>query len=116
MPVQGRIHLIDRAAMISGDLCHTLVDELVVVHDASLPLPARFANTTSPQACKAELGILSWTYRYLDNRCSSSRYSMPSSPPCAARVLERMSVQLAVHEERWVNLLGQRCRAGLLHE
>jgi hypothetical protein len=46
--------------MISGDLCHTLVDELVVVHDASLPLPARFANTTSPQACKAELGILSW--------------------------------------------------------
>src|SRR6516164_7670376 len=37
MPVQGRIHLIDRAAMISGDLCHTLVDELVVVHDASLP-------------------------------------------------------------------------------
>jgi len=60
MPVQGRIHLIDRAAMISGDLCHTLVDELVVVHDASLPLPARFANTTSPQACKAELGILSW--------------------------------------------------------
>src|SRR5215831_1448412 len=47
MPVQGRIHLIDRAAMISGDLCHTLVDELVAVHDASLPLPARFANTTS---------------------------------------------------------------------
>jgi hypothetical protein len=42
--------------MMSGDLCHTLVDELVVVHDASLPLPARFTNTTSPQACKAELG------------------------------------------------------------
>src|SRR5262249_44866919 len=63
MPVQGRIHLIDRAAMISGDLCHTLVDELVVVHDASLPLPARFANTTSRQArqaCKADLGIRSW--------------------------------------------------------
>src|SRR5262249_10026427 len=57
MPVQGRIHLIDRAAMIYGDLCHTLVNELVVVHDASLPLPARFA---SRQACKAELGILSW--------------------------------------------------------
>src|SRR5262245_35928165 len=38
MPVQGRIHLIDCAAMISGDLCHTLVDEPVVVHDASLPL------------------------------------------------------------------------------
>src|SRR5262249_38523093 len=47
MPVQGRIHLIDRAAMISGDLCHTFVDDLVAVHDASLPLPARFANTTS---------------------------------------------------------------------
>jgi len=31
-----------------------------VIHDASLPLPARFANTTSRQACKAELGILSW--------------------------------------------------------
>src|SRR5215831_16434187 len=46
MPVQGCIHLIDRAAMISGDLCHTLVDELVAVHNASLPLPARFANTT----------------------------------------------------------------------
>src|SRR5262245_9959297 len=60
MPVQGPIHLIDRAAMISGDLCHTLVDELVAVHDASLPPPARFANTTSRQACKAELGILSW--------------------------------------------------------
>src|SRR5262249_27256671 len=60
MPVQGRIHLIDRAAMISGDLCYTLVDELVVVHDASLPLPARFANRTRRQACKAELGILSW--------------------------------------------------------
>src|SRR5262249_17891730 len=29
-------------------------------HDASLPLPARFANTTSRQACKAELGTLSW--------------------------------------------------------
>src|SRR5262249_22394017 len=60
MPVQGRIHLFDRAAMISGDLCHTLVDELVVVHSASLPLPARLANTTSRQACKVELGILSW--------------------------------------------------------
>src|SRR5262249_56302535 len=60
MPVQGRIHLIDRAAMISGNLCQTLVDEFVAVHDASLPLPARFANTTSRQACKAELGILSW--------------------------------------------------------
>src|SRR5262249_16703714 len=48
MPVQGRVHLIDRAAMISGDLCHTLVDELVAVHDASLPLPARFAKHDQP--------------------------------------------------------------------
>src|SRR5262249_29457060 len=50
MPVPGCIHLIDRAAMISGDLCHTLVDEFVVIHAASLPLPPPFPNTTTPQA------------------------------------------------------------------
>src|SRR5262249_57504611 len=80
MPVQGRIHLIDRAAMMSGDLCHTLVDELVVVHDASLPLPAHFANTTSPQACKAELGIPSWK-GFLPSRPRSRRCHLPRPHP-----------------------------------
>ena len=41
---------------------------------------------------------------------------MSSPSPSTAHVLERTSVKFAVHEEREVNLTGQRCRAGLLQE
>jgi hypothetical protein len=41
---------------------------------------------------------------------------MSSPSPSTAHVLERTSVKLAVHEERDLNLPGQRCRTGLLQE
>jgi hypothetical protein len=34
----------------------------------------------------------------------------------AAEVLERTGIKFAVHEERDMNLLGQRCRTGLLQQ
>jgi len=36
MPVERHIDLIDRAAEIAGDFHHALVNELVVIHGASL--------------------------------------------------------------------------------
>jgi hypothetical protein len=41
---------------------------------------------------------------------------MSSPPPSATHVLERTSVKFAVHEERDLNLPGQRCGTGLLQE
>ena len=41
---------------------------------------------------------------------------MSSRAPRAAHVLECTSVQLAIHEQREVNLPGQRCRTGLLQQ
>jgi hypothetical protein len=41
---------------------------------------------------------------------------MSSPPPSTAHLLERTSVKLAVHEQREVDLTGQRCRTGLLQE
>ena len=41
---------------------------------------------------------------------------MSSPPPSTAHVLERTSIKLAVHEQREVDLTGQRCRTGLLQE
>jgi len=41
---------------------------------------------------------------------------MLSPPPSTAHVLERTSVKLAVHEQREVDLTGQRCRMGLLQQ
>jgi len=43
-----------------------------------------------------------------------TRVSAP--PPSTAHVLERTSVKLAVHEQREVDLTGQRRRTGLLQE
>jgi len=41
---------------------------------------------------------------------------MLSPPPSTAHVLERTSVKLAVHEQREMDLTGQRCRTGLLQQ
>ena len=41
---------------------------------------------------------------------------MASPSPSAAHVLERTSVKLAVHEQREMDLTGQRCRTGLLQQ
>jgi hypothetical protein len=46
MPIEGRIHLIDRAAMILGDAPDALLNDLVIVivHGTTLPLMPRLAN------------------------------------------------------------------------
>jgi hypothetical protein len=48
MPIQGRVHVLYRATVSSGNGVDTPVDEFIVVHSATLPLPPCFAYSNAP--------------------------------------------------------------------